>query len=134
MTSFYKNKGIVVAKVIGAGYLLIVFAIASIKIGDLIFTSLGIILISTLLFIIYIGLSRPAIIVSDHKILINTFFGKTREVDDLSNYKLVLSNDFLAFRRSGQNDIMIDKGWYKNKQWQDLVIFLKSLSFQEVIE
>ena len=134
MKSYYRNKSRVIIGVIGPSFLLVIFSIGFMKIGELWAIFTGTTLLSPVIFLLYNGLYKPALIVKENAIHFNAIFGKSWRVNNISEYTLVLSNEFLAFRKSGQNDVMVDKKWFKTKQWQDLIIYLKSLAFQGVIE
>jgi len=90
--------------------------------------------LSPLYYLANTWLKKPTLLIEDNKILIWNIFGKVHEVSNTSDYKLVLSNEYFAFRIDGQNDIMVDKGWFKKVQLEKLIQTLRSLGFKEVIE
>jgi hypothetical protein len=56
-----------------------------------------------------------------------------RAVVDPREYSLVISTDWIAFRRNGQQDIMVNEGIFDPPVWKELLTDLKSLPFKGII-
>ena len=134
MEVIYKDKGIAIFKLLGSTLILLVVAIGSIMSGKIGLVFFGLVLLSPVIYMAHIWLNKPTLIIEGKKILVRNYFGRVYEVSDTSDYKLVLSNDFFAFRMDGQNDIMVNKGWFKREKLEKLILNLRSLGFKEVIE
>jgi hypothetical protein len=134
MEEIYKDKGIAIFKMLGSAFLLIGVAISSILSGKIGFVIFGFFLLSPVIYLAHTWVKKPTLVIEGKKILVRNLFGKVNEVSNTSEYKLVLSNDFFAFRMDGKNDIMVDKGWFKKKTLERLIQTLRSLGFKEVIE
>ena len=61
-------------------------------------------------------------------------FGKINVVKPIESYSLVISIDYLGFRKEGEQDIMVDKKYFNEYEWFELVETLKKLPFKELIQ
>jgi hypothetical protein len=134
MEEIYKDKSIAIFKMLGSQFLLLGVAISSIMSGKIGFVIFGLFLLAPVIYLAYTWIKKPTLVINGKKIIVRNLFGKVNEVSDTSEYKLVLSNDFFAFRMDGKNDIMVDKGWFKKETLERLIQTLRSLGFKEVIE
>ena len=134
MEEIYKDKSIAIFKLLGSGFILIAVAIGAIISGKIGLVILGLFLLSPVIYLAHTWLKKPTLVIEGNKILVRNLFGKVNEVSNTREYKLVLGNDFLAFRMDGQNDILVDKHWFKKGQLEKLIQSLRSLGFKEVIE
>ena len=60
-------------------------------------------------------ISHPILHIQNNKITLITKFFKTKVINDLKNSKLVISNDFVAFRERGKQDISVSKDEFPKK-------------------
>ena len=134
MQKIYKDKSIVIFKLLGSGIILIAVSLGFILTGDIVLIILGLLLLSPVYYLAHTWLKKPTLLIQENKILVRNIFGKVNEVPNTNDYKLVLSNDYFAFRIDGKNDIMVDKGWFKKDQLEKLIQTLRSLDFKAVIE
>jgi hypothetical protein len=61
-------------------------------------------------------------------------FARTIELDDVPSYELVISVGWLAFRKDGAQDIMLDEHELSASAWAELVQILRRLPFARVLE
>ena len=54
-------------------------------------------------------------------------------VEDVRDYSLVISTDWIAFRRKGQQDVMINEGTFDPAVWKDLLTDLNGLPFKAIL-
>lgn len=134
MVKYYRNRPRVVIKILGAGFVAIILGVYAIKSSEPASIFFGLVLLGLLFILFYTGLMHPALAIDGNKITIRASFGKKWNIENLLDYKLVLSTDFLAFRKKGQNDIMVDKDLFSNDEWKIMTDYLKSLSFEEVLD
>lgn len=85
-------------------------------------------------YFVYFSMKHPVVVISDSEIIVRSYFLEVSTVDNLQQYHLVVSNDFLAFRKQGEQDIMVDRANFSNNKWKNFVKDLKSLKFAGVIE
>lgn len=71
--------------------------------------------------------------ISETRIETKRAFGGTAVVDDVRDYFLVISTDWVAFRRKGQQDIMVNEGTFDPNVWQELLNDLKALPFKGIV-
>ncbi|MES1944686.1 hypothetical protein PC39_11242 [Salinisphaera sp. PC39] len=88
-------------------------------------------LLAVMAWFTYWHISRPIIEVAGDRVAVRGLLRPQRELDDLENYKLVISNDYLAFRPSDGQDITIDRGDFSKRKWQELIKDLRSLPITE---
>jgi len=74
-------------------------------------------------------MKRPALEIETDRIIVQTKFGKFKEVRPISEYKVIYSTDFFAFRRGKENDISVDKHFISKKDFIPLQEKLKSMPF-----
>lgn len=75
----------------------------------------------------------PFLVLEDRGIYCETMFGKRYSIDP-RQYTLVVSNDWLGFRREGESDIAIGKHEFRAGEWDHAVEQLKSCPFARLIE
>ena len=76
----------------------------------------------------------PKLSLKNNIITICNDFGKIYIVNPIDKYSLVISNDYLGFREKGEQDIMVDRKYFKDYEWHDLIKTLKQLPFIELIQ
>lgn len=88
-------------------------------------------LLAAMAWFTYRHVSRPIVEVADDRVAVRGVLRPRRELKDLQNYKLVVSNDYVAFRPSGEQDITINQGDFSKRKWQQLIEDLRSLAITE---
>lgn len=76
---------------------------------------------------------HPVVSVDGNTIRVRGLFFRTRSINDLREYKLVVSEDFIAFRKASEKDVMINKTDFSSPRWDILKNDLKSLPFADII-
>ena len=85
------------------------------------------------LFILFKRMSRPILVIENSKITVNTWFSNN-VITDLEQCKLIISNDFVAFREFQKQDVSIAKDDIPKDVWTTLLKDLQSLHFKEVVK
>ena len=75
----------------------------------------------------------PFLVIDVGGVYCETLMGDRYRVDP-TDYALVVSNDWLGFRRTGDSDIAIGKHEFRDGEWEHAVEQLKSLPFVQLIE
>ncbi|PTU33124.1 hypothetical protein [Stenotrophobium rhamnosiphilum] len=75
----------------------------------------------------------PHLSIQETEIQTKKFFGGKAVVEDVRNYSLVISTDWIAFRKKGQQDIIVNKAIFDAEVWEELLTDLKSMPFKAVI-
>ena len=131
MEEIYKNKTAVIVKMLVSSIFFILLATSFFLNG---YEVIAFLLLTPVAHIIQVAFFKPALIINNDQIQITTVFGKRKKIENIHDYKLVISRDFLAFRKEGQNDIMVDRGWFDEKRWKDVQVRLRTLNFNGIIE
>lgn len=76
---------------------------------------------------------RPAVRISGNRIEALSPISGVNVVEDLREFSLVLSTGWIAFRKQGQQDIMVDEHRFEASVWTDLLSELKRLPFKSVV-
>jgi len=84
-------------------------SVVFIALGGVILTALGILMLGLIIILVYPRYKYPIVKIQNNTIITQSIFGKPVLIDDLIKYKLIISNDFIAFRFENKNDIMIDQ-------------------------
>ena len=141
MKEYYSNLYLWVFKIIMVTVIFVPVVYCAIKRivvnGDSIIIVMSCIFSALLLaayYFLYLSIKHPVVVVDGVRILVRDYFLSVSVVEDLHQYKLVVSSDFLAFRKEGQQDIMVNERYFSPKQWGILVNELKSLQFAGVVE
>jgi len=107
--------------------------IVSIKLGGVLLAVLGILLLPLVIIFAYPRYKYPILKIDKNTITTRSLFGKPVVIDDLTQYKLVVSKDFLAFRHNNENDVMLDQENFNKYQYSEVLDYLKALPFNEII-
>lgn len=75
----------------------------------------------------------PFLVIGDERVSCETILGKRYTIDP-HEYSLVISTDWLGFRKGEKSDITIAKHEFRSSDWDKTVSCLKSCSFEKVIE
>ncbi len=128
------NKNRALLRLFAVGWLPAFVGIGGISAGYTSTVIFGLLILLPVIYFAYVFLFKPLLIINGNQIHLLTFFGNYRDIPDLKEFILVISRDFLAFRKVGLNDAMIDKNAFTKHSWSDLVVYLKSLEFKGIVE
>lgn len=136
MKEYYASKSkLLILPIAGAMPLLLVFAtFNSANIATIIFSLLMLTFVGFFSYLHFKRISQPILKIQDSKIILTTKFFKTKVINDFKQSKLVISNDFVAFRESGKQDISLSKDDFPKSTWASLLTDLESLSFKEIVK
>ena len=108
--------------------------LAFIKAGGLIYSIVGVILLGLVGLFVYPKLKYPVIKINGNTITLRNKIGFKVVINDLTKYKLVISNDYVAFRYKKENDIMLNQESLNEYQNSEVLSYLKQLPFNEIIK
>ena len=136
MKKYYASKSkLLILPIAGAMPLIFIFAtFNSAKIATVI---MPLLILGFIGFISYLHIKRirnPILIIQDSKITLTTKFFKTKVINDLKQSKLIISNDFIAFRESEKQDISVSKDDFPKNTWATLITDLQTLPFKGVVK
>ncbi len=136
MKDYFKNPAPFIVTGIFPTFLLGTLGIGLISTGQLDKLAGGAVCLFMLALFLWWAISQaktPAVRIHDDVIEIRDLLGGVRRVDDVRTYQLVVSNQWIGFRRAGQQDVMIDKGRFSKKTWRELEDHLRKLPVAGVI-
>lgn len=136
MKEYYASKNkLLILPIAGAMPLLFAFAtFNTANIATIIFPLLMLAFVGFFSYLYFKRISQPILKIQDSKITLTTKFFKTKVINDLKQSKLVISNDFVAFREPGKQDISLSKDDFTKNTWVSLLTDLESLAFKEVVK
>lgn len=76
----------------------------------------------------------PTLSITKDTITLCNQYGKIYVVNPINSYSLVISNDYLAFRKDEQQDVMVNIQFFNKFEWYNLIKFLKDLPFIRIIQ
>lgn len=76
---------------------------------------------------------KPAVIIDDKQLLVSRVFGRKYKIDEIEKYHLVIDRNWIGFRRSGAQDVILDRNRFSKKTWIALESDLRQLPFAEIV-
>ena len=136
MKEYYASKSKLLILPV-AGALPLIFIFATFNLANIATVIIPLLMLGFIGFISYLHIkriSRPILIIQDSKITLTTKFFKTKVINDLKQSKLIISNDFIAFRESEKQDISVSKDDFPKNTWATLLTDLETLPFKGVVK
>jgi len=81
---------------------------------------------------LFILVRRPTVRVAGHEIYVRGLLGRVHHIADVRDYSLVVSKDWMGFRRAGRGDIMLERHRFPKQVWSKLERELRRLPFANI--
>ncbi|WP_461518073.1 hypothetical protein [Porticoccus sp.] len=81
---------------------------------------------------LFILVRRPTVRVAGHEIYVRGLMGRMHHIANVREYSLVVSKDWMGFRRADRGDIMLEQRRFPKRVWSDLEQELRRLPFANI--
>lgn len=94
----------------------------------------GVLSIPLVLFyvLIYQLVERPIVMVDGSQIRVRTKLGRIRTIDNVENCELIVNPDCVYLRCGNDDDVIVERGLFQERVWQDMLTYLKALPLKGV--
>jgi hypothetical protein len=93
----------------------------------------AVLIVSLVAVYLFLKSRGPWLRIQDTRIETKRSLGGRAIVDDVRDYSLVISTDWIAFRRNDQQDIMVNEATFDAEVWKELLNDLKNMPFKAII-
>ena len=83
--------------------------------------------------LVYVLVRRATVRIVGESIWVRGLMGRLHYIQDVREYSLVLSKDWIGFRRPGSGDIMLEQRRFPKEAWSKLEQELRQLPFVSIV-
>lgn len=83
--------------------------------------------------LVYVLVRHATVRIAGESIQVRGLMGRLHYIQNVREYSLVLSNDWIGFRRPGSGDIMLEQRRFPKEAWSKLEQELRQLPFASIV-